>query len=286
MGKNGSIKIDPQSSGFGAAVRGVNLSGELTSSLVDQIKGIWHKYGVICFPDQNLDVSALEAFTEAMGGYGVSDFVIPMEGHKNILELRREPEETASHFGGSWHSDFSYQKEPPAATILYGHIVPPVGGDTLYADGRAAYLALSDTMKGFLESLQGIHSAVSIYSKEGFFGSDQDTTRTIKIVPSDVARETQLHPVIRTHPATGEKILWINPNYMLGFEGLTDEESQALLGFLADFTTKDEFVYRHRWQTNMLTMWDNRRVQHFADTGFDGHRRVMWRTTTAGTVPV
>jgi len=137
-----------------------------------------------------------------------------------------------------------------------------------------------------LESLRGIHSAALPYSKEGFFGSDDDSSRTLKIVPSDRAKERLSHPVIRTHPATGEKILWVNPNYTLALESLHAAESEALLGFLCDFATRDEFVYRHQWQKNMLTMWDNRRVQHFADAGFDGHRRVMWRTTTAGTVPV
>lgn len=286
MSKSDLIEIIPRSSGFGAEVRGADLSAALDAELMDRIKSAWHTHGVIFFPDQALDPSALEVFTEAMGGFGVSDFVVPMDGHPNVLELRREPDETAWHFGSNWHSDFSFQERPPAATLLYGHIVPPVGGDTLYADGRAAYLALSNRMKDFLEGLTAVHSAVGGYSKEGFFSSEADTTRTMKIVPSDRALETRCHPVIRTHPDTGDKSLWINPGYVVGFEELNDDEGKALLDFLADFTTKEEFIYRHKWQVNMLTMWDNRRVQHFADTGFDGHRRVMWRTTTAGTVPV
>ena len=280
------IKVAPRPSGFGVEITGLDLTGALDRQQVAEIKQAWHAHGVAFFPEQAMTPATLEQFTECMGDYGIVDFVQPMPGHANVLELRREPEETASHFGGSWHSDFSFQQAPPAATILFGQTIPPVGGDTLFADGRAAYLALSAKMQTLLESLRGIHSAAIPYSKEGFFGSDDDKSRTLKIVPSDRAKERLSHPVIRTHPVTGEKILWVNPNYTLALEGLHIAESEALLGFLCDFAIRDEFIYRHKWQKNMLTMWDNRRVQHFADAGFDGHRRVMWRTTTAGTVPV
>lgn len=280
------INVTPNRSGFGAQITGVNLGEPIPGPALDELKAAWHAHGVVFFPDQDLDPSKLEGFTEAMGGYGLTEFIVPMDGHPNVLELRREPEETASHFGGGWHTDYTFQEKPPAATILYGHIVPPVGGDTLFADGRAAYLALSDRMKEFLEGLRGIHSAVLPYSKEGFYGNENDPTRSLKIIPSDAARDERSHPIIRTHPDTSEKILWVNRVYTIGIDGLNAEEGKALLDFLCAFSTKDEFVYRHKWQKNMLTMWDNRRVQHFADAGFDGHRRVMWRTTTAGTVPV
>lgn len=280
------ITVTPNPGGFGAEIRGADLAQPLTQDVVAEIKRAWHAHGVVFFPDQDLTPSGLEGVTKAMGGYGLTEFIVPMEGHPNVLELRREPEETASHFGGGWHTDYTFQEKPPAATILYGHIVPPIGGDTLFADGRAAYLALSDKMKAFLNDLRGIHSAVLPYSKEGFYGNENDPTRSLKIVPSDSAKDERAHPIIRTHPGTGEKILWINRVYTIGIDELNAEEGKALLDFLCAFSTKDEFVYRHKWQRNMLTMWDNRRVQHFADAGFDGHRRVMWRTTTAGTVPV
>ena len=204
------INVTPNPGSFGAEIRGVDLAQPLTRDAVTEINTAWHAHGVIFFPDQDLDPGKLERFTEAMGDYGHTEFVVPMEGHPNILELRREPEETASHFGGGWHTDYTFQENPPAATILYGHIVPPVGGDTLFADGRAAYLALSDRMKAFLEDLRGIHSAVLPYSKDGFYGNENDPTRSLKIVPSDSAKEERTHPIIRTHPDTGEKILWIN----------------------------------------------------------------------------
>lgn len=286
MENNKTLQITPSSSSLGAKISGIDLNFPLSESVVKEIKDVWFDRGVVSFPDQNLSPSALENFTLAIGDYGATDFIVPMEDHPNVLELRREPQETASHFGASWHSDYSFQESPPAATILFAHIVPPVGGDTLFADGRAAYLALSKKMQDFLDDLKGIHSAALPYAKDGFFGTDDDPSRTLKIIPSDRAKECKTHPIIRTHPDTGEKILWLSSNYTLGIEGLHENESKVLLSFLCDFSTREEFVYRHKWQKNMLIMWDNRRVQHFADGGFDGHRRVMWRTTVAGSVPV
>jgi alpha-ketoglutarate-dependent taurine dioxygenase len=284
--ENKTIRTKPNSGSLGAKITGIDLAKPLSEEAVSEIKGAWHDHGVVFFPDQDLDPAKLETFTQSMGDFGHTDFIVPMEGHPNVLELRREPEETASHFGSGWHTDYTFQEKPPAATILFGHIVPPVGGDTLYADGRAAYLALSSKMQTFLEGLRAVHSAVLPYSKEGFYGQENDPTRSIKIIASDEAKDERSHPIIRTHPETGEKILWVNRTYTIAIEDLSVEESKALLDFLCAFSTQDKFVYRHRWQKNMLTMWDNRRVQHFADAGFDGHRRVMWRTTTAGTVPV
>ncbi len=281
-----ALQITPSAVGLGAEISGVDLNSSLSEKAILEIKKAWFDSGVVFFPNQDLNPSSLEKFTLAIGEYGKTDFIVPMDGHPNVLELRREPTETASHFGASWHSDYSFQESPPAATILFGHIIPPVGGDTLFADGRAAYLALSEKMQDFLAGLNGIHSAALPYAKDGFFGKDDDPSRSLKIIPSDRAKECQTHPIIRTHPDTGEKILWLSRNYTLGIEGLHEDESKLLLNFLCDFSTKEEFVYRHKWQKNMLTMWDNRRVQHFADGGFDGQRRVMWRTTVAGTVPV
>lgn len=286
MSTYATITVTPNKGSLGAEIGGADLSSPPGGQQLGEILAAWHEHGVVFFPDQDLDPAKLEAFTRCIGDFGHTDFIVPMEGHPNVLELRREPEETASHFGSGWHTDYTFQEKPPTATILYGHIVPPVGGDTLYADGRAAYLALSDKMKAFLEDLRGIHSAVLPYSKEGFYGQENDPTRSIKIIAADYAKDQRSHPIIRTHPETGEKILWVNRTYTIGIEDLRADEGKALLDFLCAFATRDEFVYRHKWQKNMLTMWDNRRVQHFADAGFDGHRRVMWRTTTAGSVPV
>jgi taurine dioxygenase len=287
MSNNKKLKIVPGPKGFAAEATGAELHQPLGEAIIEEVIAGLNAHGVLVFPDQEMDPTALETFTRMLGEFEYTEFVVPIKGHPHVLELRREPRETAFHFGSAWHSDVSYQEKPPAATILYGHIVPPVGGDTLFADERAAWLALPDDMKAALRRLKCIHSAAEAYNPAGFYGPGDDPTRSMKIVPSDEALDLYAHhPLIRTHPATGEKILWFNPLYVRAFEGLPRHESDELIEFLTEFTTRDDFVHRHKWQKNMLVMWDNCRVQHFAEAGFDGHRRVMWRTTIAGDVPV
>lgn len=280
-----AIAAVPNETGFGAEITGVDLSRPLDGATLARMRELWLAHRVVWVRNQPLTVEQLEQFTRQWGDWGRVDFIRPMEGHPNVLELRREPDEKASHFGGGWHSDYSFQDAPPAATLLLSKEVPPVGGDTLFADGYAAYDALSDTMKAMIAPLKGIHSAVLPYSKEGFY-ANEGKERALKILPSDEARKTRTHPVVRTHPETGRKALWVNPVYTIGIDGLHTDESQALLGYLTAHAVKPEFQYRHTWDADTLLIWDNRCVQHFADAGFDGYRRIMWRTTTAGTEPV
>lgn len=280
-----AVAAVPNENGFGAEITGVDLSRPLDDASLARMRELWLAHRVVWVRNQPLTVEQLEQFTRQWGDWGRVDFIRPMEGHPNVLELRREPDEKASHFGGGWHSDYSFQDAPPAATLLLSKEVPPVGGDTLFADGYAAYDALSDTMKAMIAPLKGIHSAVLPYSKEGFY-ANEGKERALKILPSDEARKTRTHPVVRTHPETGRKALWVNPVYTIGIDGLHTDESQALLGYLTAHAVKPEFQYRHTWDADTLLIWDNRCVQHFADAGFDGYRRIMWRTTTAGTEPV
>jgi len=279
-----TIRAVPNESGFGAEIVGADLTQPLDDASLRRVRDIWLEHQVVWFRHQPLSVDDLERFSLQWGEWGRVDFIEPMPGHPNVLELRREPDETASHFGGGWHSDYSFQEAPPAATLLLSKEVPPVGGDTLFADGYAAYDALSDTMKRLIAPLRGIHSAALPYSKEGFY-ANEGKQRSLKIVPSDEARRTRTHPVVRTHPETRRKALWVNPVYTVGIDGLHPDEAQAILGYLTAHAIKPQFQYRHKWQADMLVIWDNRCVQHFADAGFDGYRRVMWRTTTAGTEP-
>ncbi len=262
----------------------MDITDRVSDDVLEEMREAWRDHSVLFLPGQPLDVEGLERFTQRWGDWGHTEFVHPMEGHPNVLELRREPDEKASHFGQGWHSDYSFQPNPPAATLLFGHEVPPQGGDTLFADGYSAYENLSGKMKDFLEDLQGIHSAILPYSKEGFY-ANEGVSRSLKITASDEAKKMQAHPIIRTHPVSGQKTLFVNRVYTIGIDGLTDGEGKALLDYLCAYSTEDRFIYRHKWQRDMLTIWDNRCVQHYADAGFDGHRRVMWRTTTAGEVP-
>ncbi len=280
-----SISVTPQATGFGAEIAGPDLSGPLSPEVLAEVKAAWAAHSVVAFPDQPLSLEALEAFTQQIGAFGVDPFIAPMPGHPNVLELRREPDEKATNFGAGWHSDWSFQKEPPAATLLRSEVTPPVGGDTLFADCSRAYDALSDAMKAVLAPLRAIHSATRAYGTQGVFAKETEK-RTMEIIVSSEADKTLSHPLVRTHPVTGRKALFVSPTYTVGIEGMTLKESHAILGFLFAHMTQEEFIYRHKWRAGMLLMWDNRCTVHLAEGGYDGHLRVMHRTTVAGDVPV
>lgn len=280
----GTIIIRPNDNGFGAEITGVDLRQALDPQIIADIRRAWLDHSVVWFPGQPLSIEELERFTLSMGAWGRTDFIKPLEGHPNVLELLREPDERSSNFGSGWHSDYSFQDAPPAATLLLSKIVTPVGGRTFFADGYAAYDDLSAGMKARIANLKAIHSAARPYSKQGFYANENEK-RSMQIIPSDEALKTRLHPVVRTHPETGRKALFVNPVYTIGIDGLPKEEGDALLMELCAATLQQKYIYRHAWQPDMLLMWDNRCVQHYAEGGYDGHRRLLYRTTVAGDIP-
>jgi len=269
---------------FGARIEGVSLAEPLDEQTIAAIRELWLKHQVVYFPDQPLEHHQLEAFTQAFGDFGHDPDVASIDKHEHILEVRREPDEAIAPFGGSWHSDWSFQQSPPSATILHAKVVPPVGGNTHYADGVRAYETLDASLRNEIDDMQAIHSARRPYSHEGYERSG-GKARSMKILPNDDAWATQTHPLVRTHPETKRRALWVNPVYTLSIAGLTDADSDAMLARLFAHSLSPEFVYEHSWSANMLTMWDNRCVQHCAQGGYDGHRRVMHRTTVAGDTP-
>ncbi|MDP3385208.1 MAG: TauD/TfdA family dioxygenase [Phenylobacterium sp.] len=279
------MQVAPTASGFGAVVTGLDLASPLDEATMDEVRQAWADHGVLSFPGQPLSLDQLEAVTLQFGPFGVDPFIAPMPGRPNVLELRREPDEKATNFGAGWHSDWSFQPAPPAATLLHGQVIPPVGGDTLFADCAGAHAALSPVMQDMLAPLRAIHSAGRAYGTQGVFARETEK-RTMQIIVSEEADKTHTHPLVRTHPVTGEKALFVSPVYTLGIEGMTPAESQAILGFLFAHMTKDEFIFRHRWARDTLLIWDNRRTIHLAEGGYDGHLRVMHRTTVAGEIPV
>jgi taurine dioxygenase len=277
-----SVRAEP--TGFGAEITGLDLTQPLSKGALADVKAAWARHAVVAFPDQPLSLDQLEAFTQAIGPYGEDPFIKPMPGHPNVLELRRDPDEKATNFGAGWHSDWSFQETPPAATLLHSEVVPPVGGDTLFCDCARAYEALSPAMQRMLAPLRAVHSATRAYGTQGVFARETEK-RSLQIITSSEADKSLAHPLVRTHPVTGKKALFISPVYTVGIEGLTPQESQAILGLLFAHMVQDEFIYRHKWRPKMLLMWDNRCTMHFAEGGYDGHLRLMHRTTVAGDAP-
>ena len=278
------LTISAHDDGFGASISGVDLSCQLSAEETQEIRKAWVKHRVVYFPDQPMNHDQLARFTLSFGGFGDDPYVKSIEEHQNILEVRRDPDEDVAPFGGGWHSDWSFQETPPSATILHSKVIPPLGGDTWYADGIAAYAALDPTTQSEIDKLITIHSARRPYSHEGYLKS-RGPERSMTILPNDSALQTQEHPMVRTHPESGEKVLWINLVYTLSVKGLSDSDSQSLLDHLFEHLLDERFIYKHKWKANMLTMWDNRSVQHCAQGGYDGHLRVLHRTTVAGDKP-
>jgi len=285
-----TITVKPRAHGFGAEVSGLDLSRPLGPEALAEVKAAWARHAVVSFPDQPLSLEALEAFTLQIGPFGIDPYVEPMAGHPNVLEVRREPDEKVSIFGGGWHSDWSFQAQPPAATLLRSEVIPPIGGDTLYCDGVRAYEALPVETKAKIAPLRAIHTAAHAYGSKGVYAREREVdatkTRAMAIIVSETADETHVHPLVRTHPVTGRKALFCSPVYTHGIEGMSEDEGRGLLAGLFKHMHQDQFIYRHRWRPHMLLMWDNRCTTHYALGGYDGHRRVMHRTTVAGDMPV
>ena len=266
--------------GFGARVDGLRIDADLTPEQIEQIRAIWLAHQVIHFPNVPMTHTQLARFTRHFGEFGNDPFVEHLNDHPHVLEVRREPHEQSTPFGGSWHSDWSFQKHPPIATLLHAKTVPPVGGNTQFADGYRAFEALPTSLQDELQQLTAIHSARRAYTVEGFLAGG-GPGRSMKIHPSNKALDTQEHPVVRTHAETGRKALWVNSVYTIGIKELPEQEAHRLLTWLCDHATQPRFLHSLQWQPNMLCMWDNRCTQHRAQGGYDGFRRIMHRTVVA-----
>lgn len=279
------LNLRPLTGSFGAEVHGVDLSQPLDGASTAAIEAAFAEHMVLAFRDQELTVDQLEAFALQFGTFGDTPFITPVDGHPNVLAVVREAHEGGALFGGSWHSDWSFQAAPPSATILYGHEIPPAGGDTVFTNQYLAYDTLSDGMKRMLEGVNAVHSAQRSYGPQGVFGRP-DPNAAMHIQGGEEALATQVHPIVRTHPVTGRKLLFINDVYTIGIQDLNGAESKALLGYLLEHCKQVSFLCRVRWEPGTLTMWDNRCVQHHAINDYAGHRREMYRVTLAGEVPV
>ena len=276
------MKIHPSSttSNLGVEILDIDLKQELSSKMIDDIRTQWVNYGIAIFLDQILTLEEYENFSQYFGPYGNEPFLIPMKDHPHVVKLHRKANEEAAHFGGAWHSDWSFQNQPPAATMLYSEIIPPVGGDTLFANTADAYDDLPDNLKQRIKNLNALHSAKLPYAKDGVYATE-GKKRTMKIHTSDEANKMMPHPIVRTHKETGRKTLFINPVYTIEIEGMTKQDSDLLLFGLYSHMGNEKYIFRHKWHPNMLIMWDNRTVMHMAEGGYDGHERLLHRITIA-----
>ncbi|TMM49942.1 TauD/TfdA dioxygenase family protein [Qipengyuania marisflavi] len=275
-----SLRVEPSGQACGARVTGLDLSQPISPEMAAEIRSIWLTHRVLAFPDQRLSDDALEAFTLAMGGFGDDPFFAPIAGREHVAAILREADEKTPLFAENWHSDWSFLEHPPAGTCLLSIDIPPSGGDTLFADQAAAFAALPEPRRQQLRGLTAVHSAQLAYAPDGTYGTN-DKGRSMAILPSETARETRRHPVVQRHPETGEECLYSTLGYIIGIEGMPQPKAIALLSEIAQWQVRDDFIYRHRWEPDMLVIWDNRAVLHKATGGYEGHRRELHRTTIA-----
>ena len=256
---------------LGAEILGVDLSKTFSEK---RIREAFLEHQVIFFRDQKLDPAQFMAFARTMGKPVEYPFVPGIEGFPEVIEVKKLEHER-HNFGGIWHSDTAYLEEPPMGSMLIARQVPPFGGDTEFASQYLAYEALSDGMRRLLDDLVAVNSS-----------SKADVTRTREDRVKEYSRHYEAeHPVVRTHPETGRKALYVNFGHTARFRGMTEQESAPLLEFLFRHQVKPEFTCRFHWEVGSLAFWDNRCTQHNPINDYHGHRRVMHRITLAGDRP-
>ena len=279
------MQINALTGAFGAEVFDIDLKGGIEAEQARLIEEALAENVVLVFRNQDLDIDDFERFAMSLGEFGETPFIAPIDGHPNVLRLLREAEEKGPLFGSGWHSDWSFQLQPPSATLLYALEVPEVGGDTAFTNQYLAFESLSESMQSILRDLKGLHSAERSYGPRGTFGQP-DPDSSMHIQGDETAVVLQTHPLVRSHPLTGRQSLFVNEVYTVGIEGMTKTESSALLEFLFEHSRQIAFTCRVRWTPGTLTMWDNRATQHFAINDYSGSKREMYRITLAGEQPV
>jgi len=266
------------SGALGAEVSGVNLAKPLSKPDLAELRKLWLEHLVLFFRDQPLTPAQFMAFAEQLGEPVEYPMVTGIEGFPKIIEVKKLEHESV-HFGGIWHTDTAYLDRPPMASMLVARELPPFGGDTLFANMYLAYESLSDGLKKLLDGMKAVNTSLK---------ADASKTREDRLKDSGTANAKQFvaeHPVVRTHPETGRKALYVNPGHTERFAGWTVEESAGLLKFLFEQQIKPEFTCRFAWQAGSIALWDNRCAQHNPVNDYHGYRRVMHRITLAGDVP-
>ena len=271
--------VKPLTRSVGAEIHGVNLLEPVTDAVIAEIRKIWLEHGVIFFRDQPLEPAAYLAFAKRFGEVVEYPFVKGLPDFPLIIPVLKLPHEK-HNFGGVWHTDTTYLAQPPSATMLIARELPPVGGDTMFASNYAAYDALSEGLKKTLEPLYAVNSsakAAVTHSREDRLG-DSATSKGREQLNSE-------HPVVRTHPETGRKALYINPGHTVRFAGWTEEESAPLLEYLFAHQVRPEFTCRFSWGVGSIALWDNRCVLHNPINDYHGHKRLLHRITLKGDTP-
>jgi taurine dioxygenase len=273
--------IEPLAGALGAEIRGIDLRNTDWKA-VDEA---FLQYSVLAIRDQQLEPADLMRIGAHFGEPCHYPFVTGIDGFPFIFEVVKEESETVN-FGGNWHSDTTYLAQPPLATLLYALETPTHGGDTLFTNTQKAYEALSDGMRAMVDKLVGVNSASLKVTGGRRKMHSAANVSAMKIHDTESAESYEAeHPVVRTHPQTGRKALYVSRSHTIRFKDMSEEESRPLIDFLQAHQIRPEFTCRVRWSPGTLTVWDNRCTQHSAVNDYHGQRRRMRRLTVGAQVP-
>jgi taurine dioxygenase len=260
------LSVIRQAGALGAVVTGVDLAEPLDDAVFGKIRGAFLEHLVICIKGQeHLTPDAQLEFARRWGEVSIHPYVPSIDGYPGIMRIY-DPNPVTT----TWHADTTHAAKPPALTLLLARVLPPYGGDTMFANQYLAYENLSDGLRVLLDGLRAVHRGTELASDAG------------------LAREavTTSHPVVRTHPETGRRSLFVNGNYVTHFDGWAEAESAPLLAFLFADSCKPQYTWRHRWEPGDLVIWDNRCTQHMVINDVGGQERTLHRVTITGDVPV
>lgn len=274
------IQVSPLPGALGAEISGVDMAQPLGNQLFQEVHTALLENQVIFFRDQDITPAQHVAFARQFGSLQVHPLVPHLEDHPEVLVL--ESKEDKRNAANAWHSDVTFSDEPPLGSILLARKVPD-RGDTMWADMYAAYEALSPAMKRYLEGMTALHQAAGAqfektYEKEDGRGGEARESKKV-IPPAE-------HPIVRTHPETGRKALFVNSIFTQRIRGVPRKESQAILDYLYDHIATPEFTCRFHWEENSVAFWDNRCTQHYAIADYSGAHRLMHRVTVNGDKPI
>jgi taurine dioxygenase len=260
---------------LGAEIGGVDLSQPLANETIAAIRKALVEHQVIFFRDQALTPEQQLAFGRRFGPLNIHPYVKGMADHPEVMEIIKEPSDRIN-FGGGWHSDMSFLEAPSIGSILYAVQTPDYGGDTLFASQAAAFEALSPGLQKTLEGLSAVHSAGREYAPTG---ASAQKRGSMQIAEAEGAVGEYVHPMVKVHPETGRKALYVNPAFTMRIEGWSRRESKALLNYLFEHSRFEAFTCRFSWKPGSVAFWDNRSVWHFALNDYPGQRRHMRRVT-------
>lgn len=270
----------------GAQITGLNLANGIDAELAEALRGALRDHLVIVLRNQQLTLDLQKDLTRSFGALMQLPYVKPLDSDPVVIAVLKEAEErNTGVFGGDWHADFSFLENPPSGSVLNAVEIPPVGGDTVWASQVAAYESLPTDLREIVDTHHAVHVGKPYGVKWAPPAKDRANASISMSRGDPNADRDQLHPSVVTDPVSGRKALFLNPIYVTRFDGMTEDQSAPHLAAIYKHAARPDFSCRLKWQPGDVAIWDNRMTMHYATNDYDGHRRLLYRTTFLGMPP-